>query len=158
VAKLATLLSMPLTLGDLPPTFTTRQVRRRGRHLRDLYLLRDSGRVYELSRGVFRKADDPVPTWPDLLAVGIRVPKRIVCCVSALAVRDPITPGPQRIEFPSQRPGRTATALFGYPIETVLAEKISTAVFPGAANTRVRDYADIDTLTGRWVPLARRRE
>ncbi|HEY3608814.1 MAG TPA: nucleotidyl transferase AbiEii/AbiGii toxin family protein [Pseudonocardiaceae bacterium] len=62
---------------------------------------------------------------------------------------DPITPGPQRIEFPSQRPGRAATVLFGYPIETVLAEKISTAVSLGEANTRVRDYVDLYTLTGR---------
>lgn len=62
---------------------------------------------------------------------------------------DPVTPAPQRIAFPSQRPGRAATALFGYPIETVLAEKISTAVSLGEANTRVRDYADLYTLTGR---------
>lgn len=62
---------------------------------------------------------------------------------------DPVTPGPQRIEFPSQRPGRAATALLGYPIETVLAEKISTAVSLGEANTRVRDYVDLYTRTGR---------
>jgi hypothetical protein len=62
---------------------------------------------------------------------------------------DPITPGPQRIELPSQRPDRAATVLFGYPIETVLAEKISTAVSLGEANTRVRDYVDLYTLTGR---------
>jgi hypothetical protein len=61
---------------------------------------------------------------------------------------DPVTPAPQRIAFPSQRPGWAATALFGYPIETVLAEKISTAVSLGEANTRVRDYVDLYTLTG----------
>lgn len=37
----------------------------------------------------------------------------------------------------------------GYPIETVFAEKISTAVSLGEANTRVRDYVDLYTLTGR---------
>jgi hypothetical protein len=62
---------------------------------------------------------------------------------------DPVTPAPQRIAFPSRRPGRAATTLFGYPIETVLAEKISTAVSLGEANTRVRDYVDLYTLTGR---------
>jgi hypothetical protein len=62
---------------------------------------------------------------------------------------DPVTPGPRLIEFPSRRPGRAATALFGYPIETVLAEKISTAISLGEANTRVRDYVDVYTLTGR---------
>lgn len=62
---------------------------------------------------------------------------------------DPVTPAPQRIGFPSQRPSRAATVLIGYPIETVLAEKISTAVSLGEANTRVRDYVDLYTLTGR---------
>jgi hypothetical protein len=62
---------------------------------------------------------------------------------------DPVTPAPRRIEFPSQRPGRAATVLFSYPIETVLAEKISTGVSLGEANTRVRDYVDLYTLTGR---------
>ncbi|HKN95480.1 MAG TPA: nucleotidyl transferase AbiEii/AbiGii toxin family protein, partial [Pseudonocardiaceae bacterium] len=62
---------------------------------------------------------------------------------------DPVTPDPQRIKFPSQRPGRAPTPLFGYPIETVLAEKISTAVALGEANTRIRDYVDLYTLTGR---------
>jgi hypothetical protein len=62
---------------------------------------------------------------------------------------DPVTPGPRRIEFPSQRPGGAATALLGYPIETVLAEKISTAVSLGEANTRVRDYVDLYTLIRR---------
>lgn len=31
----------------------------------------------------------------------------------------------------------------------MLAEKLATAITLGAANTRVRDYADIYTLTGR---------
>lgn len=43
----------------------------------------------------------------------------------------------------------TVTQLSGcYPLSTVLAEKPSTAVHLGAANSRVRDYADIWTLTG----------
>jgi hypothetical protein len=39
--------------------------------------------------------------------------------------------------------------VLGYPIETVLAEKIATAIALGPANTRIRDYADIYMLTGR---------
>jgi hypothetical protein len=42
-----------------------------------------------------------------------------------------------------------ADDVLGYPIETVLAEKIATAVLLGAANTRVRDFADVHALTGR---------
>jgi len=39
--------------------------------------------------------------------------------------------------------------ILGYPLATVLAEKLCTAVDLGAGNSRVRDYADIWTLTGR---------
>lgn len=39
--------------------------------------------------------------------------------------------------------------VLGYSIETVLAEKIATAVGPGPGNTRVRDFADVYVLTGR---------
>lgn len=45
--------------------------------------------------------------------------------------------------------------VLGYPVETVLAEKIATAIALGPANTRVHDYADIYTLTGRQ-PIAYR--
>jgi hypothetical protein len=62
---------------------------------------------------------------------------------------DPITPAPNWVTLPSLRPGMEPVRVLGYPIETVLAEKIATAIALGPANTRVRDYADIYTLTGR---------
>ena len=39
--------------------------------------------------------------------------------------------------------------VLGDPIETVLAEKLATAILLGATNTRVRHCADIYMLTGR---------
>lgn len=45
--------------------------------------------------------------------------------------------------------------MLGYPVETVLAEKIATAITLGPANTRVRDYADIYALTGRYALIRR---
>jgi len=39
--------------------------------------------------------------------------------------------------------------VLGYPIETVLAGKIVTAITLGAANTRVCDYAETYSLTGQ---------
>ena len=47
------------------------------------------------------------------------------------------------VELPSLRPDTAPVHVLGYPIETVLAEKLATAIMLGAANTRVRDYADI---------------
>lgn len=61
---------------------------------------------------------------------------------------DPVTPAPQMIELPALRPRTAPVRVLGYPIETVLAEKISTAIELGAASTRVRDWADIYVLTG----------
>jgi hypothetical protein len=37
----------------------------------------------------------------------------------------------------------------GYPLEMVLAEKLSTAISRGAANTRWRDFVDVDVLVHR---------
>jgi len=63
---------------------------------------------------------------------------------------DPVTPEPRIIQLPSQRGGYPAVPVLGYPIETVLAEKICTAIALGEANTRVRDYADLYTLTSKY--------
>jgi hypothetical protein len=38
--------------------------------------------------------------------------------------------------------------ILGYPLATVLAEKLTTAIELGAGNSRIRDYADVWTLTG----------
>lgn len=62
---------------------------------------------------------------------------------------DPVTPAPRALELPSQRPGIPSVPVLGYPIETVLAEKASTAIALGDTSTRVRDYVDLYTLTGR---------
>ncbi len=59
---------------------------------------------------------------------------------------DPITPAPQIVEIPALRSGTPSVRVLGYPIETVLAEKVATAIELGPANTRVRDYADIYVL------------
>lgn len=76
------------TVADLPSTFTTGMAREQGVHPRDLYASRDAGRVVELSRGVFRQADAPPASYPDLLAVAYRAPRAIVCCLSAAGVHD----------------------------------------------------------------------
>lgn len=75
-------------LAGLPPTFTTAQALATGVHPRDLYAARDGGGVMELSRGVFRQADAPLPTHPDLLAVSVRAPRAVVCLLSAAQVHD----------------------------------------------------------------------
>lgn len=72
----------------LPWTFTTKVARGLGVHPRDLYGWRDSGEIVELSRGVFRRGDAPPASYPDALALSHRVPRGIVCCLSAAVVHD----------------------------------------------------------------------
>lgn len=55
---------------------------------------------------------------------------------------DPVTPAPAEIAYPTLREGDPYVHVLGYPLVTVLAEKL------GDTNSRLRDYADIWTLTG----------
>lgn len=58
---------------------------------------------------------------------------------------DPVVPEPRPINMPPLRPSLEAVSVLGYPIEVVLAEKLCTAIALAAANTRIRDYADVYT-------------
>lgn len=65
----------------------------------------------------------------------------------AINFGDPVTPRPDTINLPTLL-GGPPVQILGYPIVTVLAEKLSTAVQLGEANTRIRDYVDLYNLTG----------
>jgi predicted transcriptional regulator of viral defense system len=70
-------------LGALP-SFTARQARVAGLSWPALYELRDHGRLVELSRGVYRKANAPPIAEVDIRAVCLRSPHGTICRVSAL--------------------------------------------------------------------------
>lgn len=65
---------------------------------RDLYALRDSGALTQLSRGVYRLASLPELAAPDLVTVALRVPNGVVCLVSALAFHELTTQIPHAVE------------------------------------------------------------
>jgi hypothetical protein len=58
---------------------------------------------------------------------------------------DPVIPEPQIIDYPQQL-STESFQIFGYPLATVIAEKLSTAISLGDLNTRERDYADLYRL------------
>jgi predicted transcriptional regulator of viral defense system len=110
---------------DLPPTFTTSTALAKGVHARELYAARDSGVIVELSRGVFRRADAPPASFPDLIAVACRNSIAIACLLSAAAVYDmtdeippavqiavPRTSRPPQISFPPTAVFRFEPATF----------------------------------------------
>lgn len=51
---------------------------------RTLYAMRDAGLIRQLSRGVFQLADQEPPGNPDLIRVALRIPRAVVCLISAL--------------------------------------------------------------------------
>jgi hypothetical protein len=119
----ATLLSMA-AIADLPPTFTTAMARQSGLHPRDLYGARDAGLILELSYGVFRRADAPPASFPDLLAVAHRNSGAIVCLVSAAVVHDLTDEIPASVQIAVPKPSRPPKISF--PPTTVFRFEPST--------------------------------
>lgn len=78
-----------------------------GVHPRTLYRLRDEGILVALSRGVYRLAELPEPADPDLLVVTTRVPRAVVCLVSALALHELTTEIPHEVHIALPRGTRT---------------------------------------------------
>jgi predicted transcriptional regulator of viral defense system len=63
----------------------TAQAIRLGIAPRTLYALRDSGQIEEVTRGLFRLPGTPSSEHMDLIQVALRIPKGIICLISALA-------------------------------------------------------------------------
>jgi hypothetical protein len=59
---------------------------------------------------------------------------------------DAVTPGPIETDFPTLLQG-PAPQLLSYPRETVIAEKFEALVKLGIANTRMKDFHDLKTLS-----------
>ncbi len=83
----------------LPATFTVREAVAKGLARRTLYRLRDEGAIFEISRGVYRRADAPETEHIDLIAAAKRAPRAIVCLVSALAIHELTDEMPPAIEM-----------------------------------------------------------
>lgn len=77
----------------------TRQAVELGIHPRTLYQLRDDGLVEVVSRGVYRLAELPELSNPDLVTVALRVPRAVVCLISALAYHDATTEVPHEVQI-----------------------------------------------------------
>ena len=63
---------------------------------------------------------------------------------------DAITPGPERVTFPSLLPDFEAPRIRAYPVYTVFAEKLEAAIRLGDANGRMKDFYDLWFLTTKF--------
>ena len=65
-------------------TLKTSQAIALGISPRTLYAMRDAGIILQISRGVYQLASQELPGNPDLISVALRIPKAIICLISAL--------------------------------------------------------------------------
>lgn len=68
-----------------------------GIHPRTLYALRDSARLDRMERGLYRLADAKPLGSPDLVTVALKVPRGVVCLISALAFHQLTTQVPHAV-------------------------------------------------------------
>ncbi len=63
-----------------------------------------------------------------------------------LGFGDAVTPGPEAVRYPVLSDDLPAPQLRAYPKATVIAEKLHAICLLGLANTRMKDYFDLDVL------------
>jgi len=68
-----------------------------GIHPRTLYAMRDNGEIEKLERGLYRLADLSPLSNPDLVPVALKIPKGVVCLISALAFHKLTTQLPHEV-------------------------------------------------------------
>lgn len=85
----------------------TREALAAGIHRRTFYELRDARELDQLARGVYRLTEMPPLSDPDLTTVGKRVPKGVVCLISALAFHELTTQIPHVVHLALPRNART---------------------------------------------------
>lgn len=73
---------------------------------RTLYRLTDEGKLERVTRGVYRLADLPEISYPDLVTVSLRAPKAVICLVSALSFHDLTTQVPHSVWIAIPRDSR----------------------------------------------------
>jgi predicted transcriptional regulator of viral defense system len=84
---------------DKGGTLRTRDLIALGVHTDALYALRETGRIIELGRGLYRIADIAESEHPDLAEVAARAPDAAVCLISALSYHEITTQVPSAVHL-----------------------------------------------------------
>lgn len=113
-------------------------------------IVQDDGLLFEINESrVSRLVGAAIPGHRLLIPVSLgsaRLSLKIDICFGHA-----VTPGPELRWYSPMLPGYPAFMLACYPRETVVAEKLATAVEFGRDNSRLRDYFDLWFLIGRYV-------
>lgn len=84
-------------------TLRTGEALNLGIHQRTLYALRDSRLIEKLDRGLYRLAELPPLSDPDLVTVARKIPQGVVCLISALHFHDITTQIPHTVSVAVKR-------------------------------------------------------
>jgi predicted transcriptional regulator of viral defense system len=117
-----------------------------GIHPRTLYQLRDDGVLEQVSRGVYRLAELPDLANPDLVTVALRVPRAVICLVSALAYHEATTEVPHEVHIALPR-GTKAPQLDHPPLRVFR--------YSGPALTEGVEVVNLDGVSVRIYDLAK---
>jgi len=102
----------------------TSEAIKKGIHREVLYKLRDSGKLIQISRGLFRLADLSPLGNPDIVTVAKRVPDAVICLISALNFFEMTTHVSHEIYIAKKRNSKVPkidfppVRFYWYPIET----------------------------------------
>jgi predicted transcriptional regulator of viral defense system len=112
-------------------TLRTSEAIRAGIYPRTLYQMRDQGLIEAIARGLYRLRDMPPLGNPDLVSVALKIPRGVICLISALSFHEMTTqvphvvhialvPGtePPRLEHPPIRISWFSGKVFSEGIET----------------------------------------
>jgi predicted transcriptional regulator of viral defense system len=124
----------------------TKDALRLGVHPRTLHRLRDEAVIEQVSRGVYRLTAMPELTHPDLVTVALRVPRAVVCLISALEVHDATNEVPHEVQI--ALPRRTKAPKLDHPPLRVFW-------FSGAALTEGIQVVTVDGVDVRVFDLAK---
>lgn len=93
--------------------------------------MQDSGQLEQMARGLYRLAELPPLSEPDLVTVAKKVPQGAIYLISALAMYDmttqiphevwiaiPHSNEPRRVDFPPTQTARLGELAYGLGIET----------------------------------------
>lgn len=113
-----------------------------GIHPATLYALRDKGTIERLERGLYRLAESLPLSNPDLVTVTKKIPKGVICLISALAYHEITTQIPHevhialeqgteepRIEYPPIQTYRFSGEAFSEGIETHRVDNLSVRIY-----------------------------
>jgi predicted nucleotidyltransferase component of viral defense system len=108
----------------------------------------DDGVTYQLDEMTTQVIRDAALYSGVRLSVPSRIERAKVVLRLDVNVGDPVTPHPVDVQYPAllDRPFH----LLGYPLATILAEKVVTIIERGVATTRERDFADVVVLSRRY--------